>query len=319
MCRAIFSCVITTQGDTALQSPFLSAMGATDHAWKMASTARPLPPDPLLKDAIAPLWIAPHVDGASLVKLGFRIGRGGVHQSKTMMLRELSALLEAAPDPGSTDFTDLIINRNVLLKGTGSARRLALQRLNGLYGFASAAPIGRVLAPLWQRDDASRPLLALLCSLARDPPLRDTATAVLDAKLGSDVRWPDFASRFEAMHPGRYSANMLRSMSQNCASTWTQSGHLKGRVKKRRVRAIASPVVAAYAALLGELAGFGGATLLASPWIRTLDSSEAEIMALLRQAEGLGLLRLRSGGDVIDIRVREVMASTLGIPDLGNG
>jgi hypothetical protein len=141
---------------------------------------------------------------------------------------------------------------------------------------------------------------------------------ILDATCGSDVRWPDFASRFEALHPGRYSANMLRSMSQNCASTWTQSGHLKGRVKKRRVRAMASPVVAAYAALLGELAGFGGATLLASPWIRTLDSSETETMALLRQAEGLGLLRVRSGGDVVDIRVREAMASTLGIPDLGH-
>jgi hypothetical protein len=237
---------------------------------EMVAIARPLVTDPLVAAGSLPRWIAPHTDGASLAKAGFRLGRGGVHQSKTMMLRELSALLQAAPDPGSVDVSDLIINQNALLKKTGSARRLALQRLNGLYGFASAAPIGRVLARLWQRDDASRPLLALLCSLARDPSLRDSATAVLDAKLGSDVRWPDFASRFESLHPGRYSANMLRSMSQNCASTWTQSGHLWGRVKKRRVRAIPSPVAAAYAALLGELVGFGGATLLASPWIRTL-------------------------------------------------
>jgi hypothetical protein len=285
----------------------------------MVSTARPLPPNPLIEEANAPLWIAPHVDAASLVKLGFRLGSGGVHQSKTMMLRDLGALLRAAPDPGSADAADLIINQNVLLKGTGSARRLALQRLNGLYGLASGAPIGRALTRLWQRDDSGRPILALLCALAREPPLRDTATAVLDAMSGSDVRWPDFAARFEALHPGRYSAKMLRSLSQNCASTWTQSGHLKGRVKKRRARAIASPVVAAYAALLGELAGFGGATLLASPWIRTLDSSEAETMALLRQAEGLGLLRVRSAGDVVDIRVRETMASTLGVSELGNG
>jgi hypothetical protein len=266
-----------------------------------------------------PLWIAPHIDAASLAKLGFRLGRGGVHQSKTMMLRELGALLQAAPDPGSVDIADMILNQNVLQKGTGSARRLALQRLNGLYGLASGALISRALARLWPRDDGGRPLLALLCALAREPPLRDTATAVLDAASGSDVRWPDFAFQFEALHPGRYSANMLRSMSQNCASTWTQSGHLKGRVKKRRVRAIASPVAAAYAALLGELAGFGGATLLASPWIRILDRSEMETMALLRQAESAGLLRVRSAGDVVDIRVRETMATTLGIPDLGNG
>jgi len=284
----------------------------------MASTARPLPPDPLMEEANASLWIAPHVDAASLTKLGFRLGRGGVHQSKTMMLRELRALLQAAPDPGSADVADMILNQNVLQKGTGSARRLALQRINGLYGFASAAPIGRALARLWQRDDGGRALLALLCALAREPPLRETATAILDATPGSDVRWPDFASRFEALHPSRYSANMLRSMSQNCASTWTQSGHLKGRVKKRRVRAVASHVAAAYAALLGEFAGFGGATLLASPWIRILDCSEMETMALLRQAESAGLLRVRSAGDVVDIRVRETMASTLGIPDLGD-
>ena len=285
----------------------------------MVSISRPLPPDPLMEEANVPDWVAPHVNIASLAKQGFRFGRGGVHQSKTMMLRELSALLEAAPDPELVDVPDMILNQNVLQKGTGSARRLTLQRLSGLYGFASAAPIGRALARLWQRDDNGRPLLALLCVLAREPPLRETAATILEATPGSDVRWPDFASRFETLHPGRYSVNMLRSMSQNCASTWTQSGHLKGRVKKRRARAVPSHVAAAYAALLGELAGFGGATLLASPWIRILDCSEMETMALLRQSESAGLLRFRRAGDVIDIRVRETMASTLGIPDLGNG
>jgi hypothetical protein len=54
----------------------------------MVSTAQPLLPDPLMQEN-TPLWIAPHVDAASLVKLGFRFGRSGVHQSKTMMLREL--------------------------------------------------------------------------------------------------------------------------------------------------------------------------------------------------------------------------------------
>jgi hypothetical protein len=62
----------------------------------MVSTARPLPPDPLLEETNPPLWIAEHVDAPSLAKLGFRLGRGGVHQSKTMMLRELSALLQTA-------------------------------------------------------------------------------------------------------------------------------------------------------------------------------------------------------------------------------
>jgi len=284
----------------------------------MLSMARPLPPNPLREDPATPIWIAPHLDAASLIQFGFRLGRSGVHQSKTMMLREL----------GRCSMQRLIRGGRHCRHGPQPKRIAESNRFGSAAG--TRAPqrpvrpyvgraIGRALARLWQRDESGRPLLALLCSLAREPPLRETATAVLDATPGSDVRWPDFASRFETLHADRYSANMLKSMSQNCASTWTQSGHLKGRVKKRRARATASPVAAAYAALLGEFAGFGGATLLASPWMRTLDRSEIEMMALLRQAEGSGLLRVRSAGDVVEIRIREAMASTLGVPELGNG
>ena len=67
---------------------------------------------------------------------------------------------------------------------------------------------------------------------------------------------------------------------------------------------VAPPCVAVdaqYAALLGSLAGFGGPALLASSWIRVLDRSKVEVLALLRKAEAEGLLRLRAGGDVIEI------------------
>jgi hypothetical protein len=84
------------------------------------------------------------------------------------------------------------------------------------------------------------------------------------------------------------------------------------------MRATPSPAAAAYAALLGELAGFGGATLLASPWIRILDSTEIETLALLRQAEGEGLVRVRNGGGVTEIRARDAMASAMEIRELGN-
>jgi hypothetical protein len=68
---------------------------------------------------------------------------------------------------------------------------------------------------------------------------------------------------------------MFGKISRNCASSWTQSGHLEGRVRKVRTRPAISPAAAAYAALLGSLAGFGGPALLASPWIVVLDRSKA--------------------------------------------
>ena len=44
----------------------------------------------------------------------------------------------------------------------------------------------RVLRGLWERHESSRPLLALLLALARDPLLRATATAVLRTPHGHE-------------------------------------------------------------------------------------------------------------------------------------
>jgi hypothetical protein len=262
-------------------------------------------------------WFGAHSSPESLAAAGFRSDGGGVHQSKTMMLRELEALLAAQGNAAGQIPSALVLDDNVLGKSTGSARRLALGRLRTLHGIGSSLPIWRALGALWALDPAGRRLLALLSAIARDPLLRDTGEVVLPVSPGTPLRWPVIAAHLEARHPGRFSPKMLKSLSQNCASTWTQSCHLEGRVEKVRVRATATPVVAAYAALLGETAGFGGPALLDSPWMRVLDRPREERTSLLRRAEGMGLARLRVAGDVIEIGVGQPMARTLGIPGLG--
>jgi hypothetical protein len=76
-------------------------------------------------------------------------------------------------------------------------------------------------------------------------------------------------------------------------------------------------MAAAYAAWLATLAGFGGPALLDSPWLAVLDRPREERLALLRQAEGLGLARVRAAGDVLEIAVKQPLAQTLGMMDLG--
>ena len=164
-------------------------------------------------------------------------------------------------------------------------------------------------------ESSERPLLALLTALARDPLLRDGAAAVLDASPGERVRWPDIAATFEAANPSRLSEKMAKSLAQNAASSWTQAGFLKGAVRKERVRTNPTPSVAAYAALLSSLCGFGGHRLLESRWMSVLDRQMEDRLALLRQAEGLGLIRVRSAGDVLEIDVRRPMAEQLGVPE----
>jgi hypothetical protein len=248
-----------------------------------------------------------------LTRVGIKVAGGGTHQSKTMMLADFSALLASGrvDDPARAVVTD-----NLLGKPSTRAREAALYRLHQLYGVGGNDPIWRALQALWNRSNSERPLLALLTALARDPMLRDGAAVVLDASPGERVRWPDIAATFEAVHPGRIGEKMAKSFAQNAASSWTQAGFLKGAIQKERVRSIPTPTVAAYAALLASLSGFGGQRLLGSRWLSVLDRPAEDRLALLRQAEGLGLLRVRNAGDVLEVDVRRPMAETLGVPEL---
>ena len=51
-------------------------------------------------------------------------------------------------------------------------------------------------------------------------------------------------------------------------------------------------------------------------WFDVLDRPVDDRLTLLRQAEGLGLARVRRVGDVIDIDVRRLLAEALGVPEL---
>jgi hypothetical protein len=281
------------------------------------TTLSPLP-GAMVAGSIEEAWFAAHSEPAQLLSLGFRLELGGTHLARTMMLAELGRVLTAAPHQISEEVNSLVLDQNILQKRTGSGRRLSLRHLRELYGLGGPAPITRALVALWPRAGDGQPMIALLAALAHEVLLRDTAAMILPAPPGAPVRAIDLAGFFDRRYPGRYTLKMLRSLSQNCASSWTQAGHLKGKVRKERARPAVSPAAAAFATLLGSLAGFGGSVLLASPWIAVLDRSGAEVLALLRMAERDGLLRLRAGGDVVEIEVKRHMASALEIPELAH-
>ena len=252
-------------------------------------------------------WFRPGIDPLDLRPLGFRSGGGGAHQSKTMMLTELDALLAAGPLDVATR-QRLIMDENILGKGSQAAKQSVLRQICNLYDLGGAGPVAAGLVALWPIEREARPLLALLCALARDPLLRDSAGPVLAAPLGAPIGRAEISAALAGLHPDRFSPAMLKSLAQNCASSWTQSGHLKGHRNKRRARAQATPVAAAYAALLASLAGFGGPALIESPWMDVLDLSTNERLALLRRAEAQGLLRVRAAGDVVEVVLDPLLA-----------
>lgn len=243
-----------------------------------------------------------------------KIAGGGTHQSKTMMLADLATLLTS----DAAKAHSLVIDDNALGKPSLAARKAAFRRLAELYGIGSALPIWQVLESLWHRDVQGRPMLALLSALARDPTLRDGSAAILNVPLGTHLLSAALAEAFDAEHPGRLSPGMAASLSRNAASSWTQAGFLAGVNPKVRTRPVATPAAAAFAALLAGVCGFGGVRLLGSRWLDILDCPLEDRLGLLRQAEGLGLARVRSAGDVLEIETLRPMAGTLGIPGLAS-
>src|SRR5690606_33275199 len=214
------------------------------------------------------------------------------------------------------EFRSAAIEENAIGKATSNTRRLTYRHMASLYGLGDQPPLTKTLMKIWKSDSQGRRLQALLVALARDPLLRETAPVVIAGSVGQTLQWPLFGEAFVAAFPERFSEKMLRSLAQNCASSWTQSGHLKGAVKKLRQRVTPTPPTVALAALIATASGFGGPSILSSGWMKVLDLAPEQALDALRRAEAIGLARVRSAGDVTEISVRQPMAAALGVPEL---
>ena len=129
----------------------------------------------------------------------------------------------------------------------------------------------RALRFFWQRDTDGQPVLAALCAYSRDPILRASAPFIFGFQEGATVIREALGDFIDSLEPGRFSKATLKSTAQNLSSSWTQAGHLSGRVRKVRSRAIATPGTASFALLLGYVAGLRGETLFKSEYTRLLD------------------------------------------------
>ena len=270
---------------------------------------------PTLAELRKSLWWGLRAEDRKVSLFGMKLSGGGAHQSKTMMFRELGALISTGASLPA-EFRTAAIDENAMGKSTSNTRRLTFSHLASLYGLLDQPPLTRALLNIWPIDVQGRLLQALLVALARDPLLRKTAPAIMSGSVGQSLRYPWLQDALLAAFPGRFSEKTLRSLAQNCASSWTQSGHLKGAVKKLRQRVTPTPATVAFAALIATACGFGGPAILSSGWMRVLDLGPEQALDALRRAEAIGLARVRSAGDVTEISVRQPMAGALGVVEL---
>ena len=233
---------------------------------------------------------------------GFRSGKKGVHNSRTISFDDLSTLLaHVSADATNEEYRAAIREENVLGKNTASTRRYIGQRLSQLYGLDHQITVFRVFRMYWGLADAGRPLLALLLALARDPILRLTAPIIIDLDRGEAFDKKVLQASLRTATGDRFNETSIEKIARMSASSWTQAGHLEGRYTKHRRPPDSTPATVAYALLLGYLSGRRSSMLFDTFWTRVLDVEEYELHELAREASRRGLLTYRNAAGVIEV------------------
>jgi hypothetical protein len=243
-----------------------------------------------------------------LAALGFNIGCSGAHTARTLMLDEISTLLSQLPlAEGRNTFLEAILVKNILSKSTTSSRKRTFEHLISLYVLDSGALLFRLLRHFWRLDPAGRGLTVLVSARARDPLLQLGSDFLLRIPIGDVYDPAAFEDFIERTFPVRFSNKTRRSLAQNIASTFTQTGFFDGRVKKVRRQPKPSVGAVALSTALGKLSGFSGISLWESPWFQILDLTPSTGDELAREASRRGWIDYRRLGEVISLSFRHLV------------
>lgn len=220
-----------------------------------------------------------------------------------MMLEELKDLLAYVdrPEAEKSDYLQAIDDKNCLGKRSGKNRILTYRHLVDLYSLDRTNVLFRALLYFWNRDINGQPLLALLCTYARDPIFRSAASFILKFPEGATITRESLEEFIDAQDPGRFSKATLKSTAQNINSTWTKSGHLCGSARKVRSRANPTAGSVSYALLLGYLTGARGQSLFQTEYTKLLDCSSGKAIELAEAASRKGWIVFKRVANIIEV------------------
>ena len=239
---------------------------------------------------------------------GLRIEPTGTHLSSTLKLEELRVLLASRPVPATEDaYRAAIIEQNLLGKPTASARRITFERLRELYGLDPNMLVFRALSDLWDADGGAQPMIALLCSTARDPILRAMTPFLLRLPVDATTTTQELAEEADHRFPGKFVPGSRERLGRNVSSSWKKAGLLSGRRLKKRAKTQARPTSLAYALLLGDLCGNRGQALFTTLWATMFDTPMHELKELAVIASRQGWIEYRASGDVVEVSFRHLM------------
>lgn len=235
---------------------------------------------------------------------GIDFSQGGAHFARTLMMEELSQLIAYVDDINAPKdiYRKAIEEENCLGKRSGSTRKITTSKLSILYGLDPELTLFRTLRYLWQRDEKARPILALLCSVMRDRMLRLSIPFILQMEEGELFKKEHLEEYIDRFEVGCLTKSTLESTVRNLSSSWTQSGHLIGRVKKLRSKVIATPGTMAYALFLGYLTGVRGKAMFETDYVKLLECNYDDAIEIAESASRRGWIVMKRVGNVIEVQ-----------------
>lgn len=225
-----------------------------------------------------------------------QIRKFSTHVKRTIMFSEMGRIMNA----GSLDESfQKVMEENITNKRTKSNILETNKVLLSLYSFDIEYTPFRVLRYFWNVvDEKQKPLLAFLFAYGRDYLLFESTDVVLTTPIGEKVLTSKLEENLEKYHPNHYSENTRRSIAQNIASSWKQSGYITGKVKNIRTKTSPDYYIVTFALILAYLDGIRGDFLLASKWVKVLDITESQVRELALEAARRDLLQYNYAGGV---------------------
>lgn len=222
---------------------------------------------------------------------------------RTIMLSELTDLLNAVPKQGATmvEYASAIMEENCLGKPTMAARTEARKRLVNVYSLDFSDPVFRMFHKLWSRNTACRQLLGFQYAWVNDAMLRDSCRYFLPMPPGTSITPQGTSAWVHETYPEKYSEKSVRSVGRSLNSSWYQGGYIEGIHGRTRKAVVPQSENIVFALYLGMELGLSGHGLFTSPMMGLLDSSESALIALAEQAARQGLLRFKHIGDVMEV------------------
>ena len=205
------------------------------------------------------------------------------------------------------------LESNVTGKKSGSGIHYTASFLKRLYGFRLDDPCFLALIYFWKLSEPNeRPLITLLFAVLNDDILAESKDVIHSVEPGQKVNVDLIEAMIIQFQPNSYSANTLRSMAQNIASSWKQAGYIQGKIKNVRSEPTITFRVACFAFLLAYLRGDRGDYIWNSLPVKALGLPEGKLRELALECARKDLMQYQYAGNVTAISFTNLL-SKIGI------